>query len=108
MAGRYLAKDSGVTLQLSRIFANRFVIGAWATKTNVSAETFGEGSFDKGVFFALPFDAALMKTTNLGASFAWRPLTRDGGAILSRQSRLYNITASGSRVLNEDNLIGSD
>ena len=27
------------------------MLGAYATKTDVSAEEFGEGSFDKGIFF---------------------------------------------------------
>ena len=108
MAGRYLAKDQGLTLQLSRSFENGFNMGVWATKTNISAETFGEGSFDKGIYFSFPFDAVLPKTSNLGANFAWRPMTRDGGAILSRRSRLYNVTSQGSRVVSEEDLIGSE
>src|SRR5690606_35852427 len=37
-AGRYLAGDYGATLDLSRRFANGVTVGAWATRTNVSAE----------------------------------------------------------------------
>jgi hypothetical protein len=54
------------------------------TKTNVSAEQFGEGSFDKGIYFSIPFDAMLTKNTSGVASFMWRPITRDGGAMLDR------------------------
>ena len=43
-----LAGDKGVTLDLSRRFKSGFTMGVFATKTNLSAEEFGEGSFDKG------------------------------------------------------------
>ncbi|MBM3556510.1 MAG: hypothetical protein FJX47_13265, partial [Alphaproteobacteria bacterium] len=83
-AGKYLARDQGATLRLSRRFDSGMEIGAWATKTNVSAEQFGEGSFDKGFFLRIPFDlfTAGNSTRRMGA-FAFSPLTRDGGARLS-------------------------
>ena len=55
-AGKYLAKDIGATLEVRRTFNNGFMVGLWATITDVSAEDFGEGSFDKGMFFKIPFD----------------------------------------------------
>ena len=33
--GRYLAGDTGATLDLSRRFTNGFTVGVWATKTDV-------------------------------------------------------------------------
>ncbi|MGZ9038744.1 MAG: YjbH domain-containing protein, partial [Burkholderiales bacterium] len=90
--GRYLAKDTGATLDISRTFKNGIVMGAFATKTNVSAEEFGEGSFDKGVYIRIPFDALLPRSTSLYANVLWRPLTRDGGAMLSRAVQLYGLT----------------
>lgn len=99
-AGRYLAGDKGATLQLSRVFRNGVRVGAFATKTNVSAEQFGEGSFDKGVFLSIPFDAMFTRSSNTFASFLWRPLTRDGGAKLGRGVSLYDVTsARGDRAL---------
>jgi hypothetical protein len=106
--GRYLAKDVGATLEISRTFENGFTMGAWATKTNVSAEEFGEGSFDKGIYFSFAFDAVIPKTTNLGIGFDWRPITRDGGAILGRRSSLYTITSQGRQALTNVELIGRD
>ena len=98
IAGRYLAKDSGVTFDIGRSFDNGVVIGAWATKTNVTAEQFGEGSFDKGIYLKIPFD---VMTTTRGAgvaNLAYHPLTRDGGARLDRSITLYNVTtARGKR-----------
>ena len=91
-AGRYLAKDSGATLDVSRSFGNGVVIGAWATKTNITAEQFGEGSFDKGIYVRIPFD--VMTTSRGGgvANLVYNPLTRDGGARLNRNATLYNAT----------------
>ncbi|WP_269791608.1 YjbH domain-containing protein [Stenotrophomonas sp. Iso1] len=92
-AGRYLAKDWGATLSVTRMFENGVGMGAYATKTNVSSEDFGEGSFDKGIFVSVPFDLMLPRSTRSRASFNWNPLYRDGGARLSRTYNLYQITA---------------
>jgi membrane-associated phospholipid phosphatase len=91
-AGRYLAKDIGATLDVSRVFKNGVTLGAFATKTNVSAAQFGEGSFDKGVYLSIPFDVMLTRSSSSTANLLWKPLTRDGGAMLSRTDRLYGIT----------------
>ena len=91
-AGRYLAGDWGGTLSASRTFANGVTMGGWATKTDVSAEQFGEGSFDKGLYIAFPLDAILPKSTTLTGLVAWNPLTRDGGARLGRSVALYDVT----------------
>ncbi len=92
-AGRYLAKDAGATLELSRTFRNGVAVGAFATKTNVSAARFGEGSFDKGVYLSIPFDVMLTRSSSSVGSFLWKPLTRDGGARLTRAEPLYSITS---------------
>ncbi|MBE0621674.1 MAG: YjbH domain-containing protein, partial [Burkholderiales bacterium] len=91
-AGRYLAKDMGVTVDLSRVFDNGVKFGAFFTKTNVSAAKFGEGSFDKGVYLSVPFDAFLTRSSNTSANVLWKPLTRDGGAKLYRSVELYDLT----------------
>lgn len=92
-AGRYLAGDLGATLDLSRVFRNGVKIGAFATKTNVSAAQFGEGSFDKGVYVNIPFDAFVIRSSANFAGVLWHPLTRDGGAILNRRFALMELTA---------------
>ncbi len=53
-AGRYLAGDWGATLAVSRQFANGWAIGAYATKTDVTGDQFGEGSFNKGITLSIP------------------------------------------------------
>lgn len=90
--GQYLAGDKGATFDLSRVFANQAKIGAYFTRTNVSAAQFGEGSFDKGIYVSLPFDAFFTKSTTGTARFDYHPLTRDGGAKLNRYVELYDVT----------------
>ncbi|MBD3750792.1 MAG: YjbH domain-containing protein, partial [Sphingobacteriales bacterium] len=91
-AGQYLAKDKGVTLDLSRTFKSGATMGVWATKTDVSAEEFGEGSFDKGFYFSFPLDIFWFKSTTNNFGFRWQFLTRDGGQKLGRQYSLYDLT----------------
>ena len=81
--GRYLAKDSGLTLNLSRTFKSGFVLGFFATQTDISREEFGEGSFDKGIYFSIPLDIVSSRYRKNNARFIWKNLTRDGGAMLS-------------------------
>jgi hypothetical protein len=94
--GQYLAKDRGATLDISRVFRNGVRIGAYATKTNVSSSQFGEGSFDKGIYVTIPFDALFTHSSAGVAAIRWSPLTRDGGAKLARQFPLYDITDESS------------
>ncbi|MFT4192208.1 MAG: YjbH domain-containing protein, partial [Comamonas sp.] len=93
-AGQYLAGDRGATLDLSKRFDNGVVLGAWATKTNVSSRQFGEGSFDKGIYLTIPFDLILPKSTASTGFLVWQPLLRDGGAKLNRAWALYPLTSA--------------
>lgn len=94
--GHYLAGDRGVTFELSRRFDSGVRVGAWATFTNVTAQQFGEGSFDKGFFIVIPFELFLTRSSAATGVFAFRPLTRDGGQRLSLANRLYDLTAQGN------------
>ena len=78
-AGRYLAKDRGATLEARRTFDNGFSIGGFFTRTDVPAELFGEGSFDKGLYFKIPFNGLLPGNSKSAYAFIMRPLERDGG-----------------------------
>ena len=98
--GKYLAGDRGATLTVAKVFANGAVMGAYATKTNVSADVFGEGSFDKGIFWAIPFDAFLTSSSRSYANFLWKPLSRDGGARVARPVNLFNETGWLNPLMN--------
>lgn len=94
--GRYLAKDDGFTFDLSRRTQSGFKSGIYFTRTNVSAELFGEGSFDKGFYFQIPMDLLLNTYKGNYSSFKLSPLTRDGGAKLLHgkdlKGMIYNST----------------
>lgn len=90
--GRYLARDWGTTIDISREFTNGVKFGGWVTRTTASKEEFGEGSFDKGIYISIPFDEMMAVSTTSRASITWAPLTRDGGAMLHRQYSLHTMT----------------
>ncbi len=87
--GKYLAGDIGATIDLSRRFRNGFTLGVFATKTNLSAEEFGEGDFDKGFYFSIPVDLFYTNYQQGDISFGLHPLTKDGGSILNHKNSLY-------------------
>jgi hypothetical protein len=89
-AGQYLAGDRGVTFQLSRRFSTGVEIGVFATRTNVSAAQFGEGSYDKGFIIKIPLDWTLPIHTQNELSTVIRPLQRDGGQRLDGDAVLYD------------------
>ena len=78
---------------MARVFDSGARIGVFATKTDVSSEEFGEGSFDKGFFFSMPFDLFLPKSTRSSIGLNFRPLTRDGGQKVSDGWRLFDATS---------------
>ncbi|SHJ02361.1 YjbH domain-containing protein [Wenxinia saemankumensis] len=100
--GRYLAGDWGATVALDREFENGWSVGAYATMTDVSAEDFGEGSFDKGIRVTIPFDYFLGTPTRASVSNTLASLTRDGGARLNVDGRLYDTVRDGRLVDLED------
>ncbi len=82
--GEYLAGDIGTTVEFSRRLESGVSFGAFATFTDVSSEQFGEGSFDKGIFFNIPIFGNSI-------AYTWRPLTKDPGAKLVRRNTLHDL-----------------
>ena len=91
-AGQYLTEDKGVTVDFSKQFDSGIIVGAFATKTNLSADEYGEGSFTKGFYVSIPFDLMTIKSTHSRAFLSWIPLTRDGGQMLGRKYNLFDVT----------------
>lgn len=83
-AGEYLAGDIGSTIEFSRSFKGGVEFGIFATFTDVSTEDFGEGSFDKGIFFNIPIYGNFI-------DYTWRPLTKDPGSKLNRKHNLHDL-----------------
>lgn len=94
--GRFLAGDVGTQFALSRRFESGIHFGGWATITDVPAEVFGEGSFDKGVYISIPLEVLLASSSRRVGTFAFRPLTRDGGQMLGSAKRLYGQVELGN------------
>lgn len=88
-AGQYLAGDVGATVEVSREFANGWEVGAFVTKTDLSADEFGEGSFDKGVTISVPLSwgTGLPSLRTVGGTLS--SLNRDGGQQVNVRGRLY-------------------
>ena len=90
--GKFLAADVGARFDFSKQYDSGVIVGAYASRTNMSAEDFGEGSFTKGFYLSIPFDTLSLKPTNSRGNFNWQPITRDGGQMLGRQNNLFGIT----------------
>ena len=56
----------------------------FASFTDVSTDQFGEGSFDKGIYFNIPVFGNFI-------NYSWRPLTKDPGAKLVRKNTLHDL-----------------
>jgi len=87
--GRYLAEDWGATVAIDRRLANGWSVGAFATVTDMDAEDFGRGSFDKGVRLTIPLTWATGKPTLATFNSVLRPHLGDGGARVAVDGRLY-------------------
>lgn len=96
--GRYLAGDLGATFSLDREFNNGFKVGGFFTLTDVSAEDFGEGSFDKGIRIVVPLSWFTGRPSRTNVGQVIRPVLRDGGARLIVRNRLYEYTRADRGV----------
>ena len=76
---------------MDRRFKNGIVLGFFATSTDVSSEQFGEGSFDKGIYFNIPIFGDLI-------NYSWRPLTKDPGQKLVRRNNLHDLVVRFRKI----------
>ena len=88
--GRFLAKDVGVSIDVSRRFDTGARFGAVIALTDCDPDCVGEGSFQKWIYFNLPMDLWIPGgLTRAKANYAWTPLTKDaaqkveGGSLYS-------------------------
>ncbi len=96
--GTYLAGDKGSTFTLTRDFRNGWKVGGFFTLTDASFSDFGEGSFDKGIFFSVPLNPAIPFETRSFVSEKIRPIQGDGGARVIVPGRLYGILREKSEI----------
>jgi hypothetical protein len=101
--GNYLAGDQGYTLDLSRRMPSGWTAGFFFTRTNVSAIDFGEGSFDKGFYFSIPFNVFSKGYSKDYNGLVLRTMTRDGGQKLIMKNKLtYLFYGSTLTEINEN------
>jgi len=90
-AGRFLAKDKGLLIDISRRFKSGAKVGAKVALTDCDAGCVGEGSFNKWIYFDLPMDLFYVNsTTRSTAAFEWSPLTKDAGQKVATGT-IYNV-----------------
>jgi len=94
--GQFLAQDIGVRVDFSKQFDSGVIVGAYASKTDMAVEQFGEGSFTKGFYISIPFDIMTVKPSKQRAILGWQPITRDGGQKLNTAHSLFGITDAAS------------
>ena len=95
--GKFLAQDSGISFEFTREFYSGFRLSAFITRTDISKEEFGEGSFDKGFSFYIPLE--IFSNSYNSRHFGWglKPMTRDGGAILSHGHNLWGVAYKSNK-----------
>ena len=95
-AGKFLGKDVGMMIDISRRFESGARVGGFAALTDCDTVCVGEGSFHKGIYFELPMDLFFIQSsTRNKTGYSWSPLTKDAGAKLSRME-LYEIMTDAS------------
>lgn len=106
--GRFLAKDDGARVEVSRRFNSGFELGAWYTVTNGNDIT-SPGSpddpyYDKGLFLVIPLRSMLTQDTRAAPRLSLSPWTRDVGQIVRSPGDLYRIMDErlGSKVTMEE------
>lgn len=76
--GRFLAKDVGVHLDISRRFDTGARFGAIVALTDCDPDCVGEGSFNKWIYFEIPVELWLKGGSERSkAAYSWSPLTKD-------------------------------
>ncbi|WP_439333855.1 YjbH domain-containing protein [Vibrio agarilyticus] len=91
-AGKFLGGDNGLRVDFAKRFDSGMIVGAYATKTDLTTEEYGEGSYNKGFYVSIPFDMLTIKPSVNRGTIAWQPITRDGGQTLNRKYKLFDVT----------------
>ena len=71
-------------------------MGIFASKTDISASEFGEGSFDKGFYFNMPLEIFFQSYNKAVTGYGLRPITRDGAQRLITGYDLWGVTNTAS------------
>ncbi|MCP3429106.1 YjbH domain-containing protein [Opacimonas viscosa] len=84
-AGRFLAEDTGIRLELRRTFANGWQFGIWATDTQKRINGTKQHFSDKGLFLRIPLGSVTGSRIKTRFTSQIGDLNRNNGAMLSAQ-----------------------
>ncbi len=87
--GQFLAKDKGVRMNLARTFPSGLRVGGWYTFTTAKDFVNRKRYHDKGIFFSLPLDIFLNKSSRTRVGYAMAAWLRDVGAVAATGKELY-------------------
>ena len=97
--GRFLGKDKGAHIDISRRFKTGARVGGIIALTDCDAQCVGEGSFNKWIYFQLPMDLFYVNsTTKDKTGYYWSPLTKDAGQRVEAGSLYYLMTDSADQI----------
>lgn len=89
--GKFLAKDVGAQIDISRRFKTGARVGGIVSLTDCDSDCVGEGSFNKWIYFELPMDLFYTQSsTRNKTGYSWSPLTKDAGQKV-QTGGLYNL-----------------
>ncbi|MFN4236835.1 MAG: YjbH domain-containing protein [Vogesella sp.] len=102
-AGRFLARDSGLRMEVKRRFKSGIEVGAWYTYTD-GRDTTNPGTpsdpyKDKGIFMAIPLGIMLPTDTQAAVKMSLSPWTRDVGQRVDVPHDLVRILEEPNREL---------
>lgn len=89
-AGRFLAKDKGVRIELGRYFPSGLRFSLWLTVTNGHDRVNGRIYYDKGFCFVLPLDLFFPRSSRNYLGFSMSAWLRDVGARAKTGLPLYD------------------
>ncbi|MGY8984038.1 MAG: YjbH domain-containing protein [Sphingomonadales bacterium] len=92
--GRYLAKDWGTTIDISRRFSSGIRIGVSTTYTNLKKSESGRGYSDNQIYMIIPFDFFWFKQSSDKASFKFKRLGKNGGQKIEHSTDLFGLLSN--------------
>lgn len=87
--GQFLAKDKGVELNISKYYDSGLKVGYWMTMTNAHDTVHDKIYYNKGVYFSMPLDIFLTKSSRNYLGYGLAFWLRDSGAKAMTGKELY-------------------
>ena len=89
-AGRFLAKDYGVRLEVSRVFKSGFEVSLWYTRTTARDIVNHSRYHDRGVSVSVPLDIFYQHSSRKKLNYGMSAWLRDVGIRSETGNRLYD------------------